>query len=796
MKFGALIPPRIARSAVITLALMLGLSAPWPSPTLGSSSAPQRTMIWFASTTTGRTALRATQLQSRRGSLISELGSKVVFAPQLSGFVVANLTAQQQVALASDPRVVAMEPDVVMHATVDEVNPPWGLDRIDQSALPLNARYNVPADGAGVDVYVIDTGVDAAHVAFGGRVEAGVDFVGDGYLPTQDPMGHGTHVAGTAAGNPYGIAQGAEIIPVRVLNAWGSGYFSWMVAGIDWTVASAAARKRPAVVNISAGASGIVPDAIAAVSRATAAGVVVVTAAGNNADNACNFTPGGAAESAITVAATSSDDSRTFWSNSGSCVDLFAPGDLIPSARAGGGSVMMSGTSMAAPHVTGVAALLRGLDPTATPAQITQELIDASTKGVVTDPNGSPNRLLHISCLGAPCPVTPPGTSQHLSVGTTLYGISSVWERALSTSFSFYRCTVEGGATTSVPGDCVQVSTGPSYQIDAADYGRFIRRIDVATNLVGSTVSASETSNAILTMGRMQDPLELSGAPATLLIGERATLGSTGGTSTGAVSAVSRDESVCSTTGLTVVAVGAGTCTVFLRKAEDALYAAVDSADTSITVLIPPSVPSITSDPQIVVTPVVGRGVSASTGTWLASPSPSLSYQWYRCTSVGAAVTASSAPSRCTKLAGATSATYVPSSSDYGKLLRIAVKALNTFGALTRFSATSPTVASVPYKNSAPTISGTAKMGRVMTARTGTFGGSTPMTYAYQWFSCTSRASTGLALPIGCVAINTPLVEYMTLTGAQVGRYVLIAVTATNDFGSLTQYSATSSAIR
>ena len=302
---------------------------------------------------------------------------------------------------APTPTPVPADPDQITEAMAitgpgrpqNRVALTWNIDRLDQRGATLDGRYAVPLDGTGVTAYVIDTGVMADHSEFDGRMLAGMDGVGDGN-GTGDCNGHGTHVAGTIAGQNYGVAPMARIVPIRVLGCSGDGSVSGVIAGIDWMVATHAADT-PAVANMSMGA----PSSAAlnaAVDRAVADGITVAVAAGNNATDACSTSPASDPR-AITVAATDDNDARAPFSNYGSCVTLFAPGANIESASNTGvkDTQILSGTSMATPHATGVAALLLSGTPSATPKQVKQGMVDATTPGVVIDAGpASPNLLL------------------------------------------------------------------------------------------------------------------------------------------------------------------------------------------------------------------------------------------------------------------------------------------------------------------------------------------------------------------------------------------------------------------
>lgn len=308
----------------------------------------------------------------------------------LDGFA-ATLDEHEALALAADPEVAYVEEDARVHATATrQGNATWGLDRIDQPDLPLDTSYTYLDSGAGVTAYVFDSGIRATHGEFTGRIVSGFGAIDDGQ-GTNDCNQHGTHVAGTVGGTVLGVAKEVSLVPVRVLDCEGSGTVSQTIAAIDWVIAN----KRPlSVANMSLG--GPASDAQdAAVRRLIAAGVPVVVSAGNDAADACTQSPARVAE-AITVAATDANDARATFSNHGSCVDLFAPGVDIRAASVAGDTLArtLSGTSMAAPHVTGAVAMYLAAHPTATPPEVKAALLDGATPGKVSDLRGSPNRLL------------------------------------------------------------------------------------------------------------------------------------------------------------------------------------------------------------------------------------------------------------------------------------------------------------------------------------------------------------------------------------------------------------------
>jgi aqualysin 1 len=313
-----------------------------------------------------------------------------VYAHAIHGFA-ARMSEDEALTLSEDDRVRFVEEDSVVEAIATQSSPPWGLDRIDESALPLSRTYSYTTTGAGVNAYIIDTGIRRTHTQFGGRALAGFDAIGDG-RNGNDCHGHGTHVAGTVGGSTYGVAKSVRLFTVRVLSCSGSGSTSGVIAGVDWVTRN---HAKPAVANMSLG-GGASTAMDTAVRNSISAGVTYSIAAGNSNQNAANFSPARVGE-AITVGATTSSDTRSSFSNFGSGVDIFAPGSAILSAwrTSDTATATISGTSMAAPHVAGVAARFLQGSPGSSPASVRNAIVSTANLNRLSGlPSGTANRLL------------------------------------------------------------------------------------------------------------------------------------------------------------------------------------------------------------------------------------------------------------------------------------------------------------------------------------------------------------------------------------------------------------------
>ncbi|MFI9829923.1 S8 family peptidase [Streptomyces sp. NPDC051913] len=389
-----------AITSLATAALVGGLTAlpaqaaPAEGKVLAADSPTAVKDSYIVTLKTGSAGLKASSSAGK--NLVKEYGGTVgkTFGTVLNGYS-ATLSATEARRLAADPAVAHVEQNqVVKLADTTQSSAPWGLDRIDQAALPLSGTYTYPdTAGSGVTVYVIDTGVRITHTQISGRASYGYDAV-DGDTTASDGNGHGTHVATTIAGSTYGVAKKANIVAVRVLDNSGSGTTAGVIAGINWVTNN---HTTPAVANMSLGGSAST-SLDTAVANSIASGVTYAVAAGNSSANASSYSPARVA-TAITVGATTSTDARASYSNYGSTLDIFAPGSSIVAGynTSDTATATLSGTSMATPHVAGAAAVYLAGHTSATPATVASALVNGATSGVVTSAGtGSPNKLLKL----------------------------------------------------------------------------------------------------------------------------------------------------------------------------------------------------------------------------------------------------------------------------------------------------------------------------------------------------------------------------------------------------------------
>ena len=439
-------------------------------------------------------------------SVMRGLGGQMhhVYSQAIKGFTATLPDAALQ-SIRNHPNVDYVEQDQTVH--MNQVSPQdqstWGLDRVDQASLPLSSQYYFNYTAKGVNAFIIDTGIRPDHVEFTGRLLPGYNVIADSN-GTNDCNGHGTHVAGTVGGTTWGVAKEVSLIPVRVLDCNGSGTTSGVIAGVDWVAGSA---LRPAVGNMSLG-GGASPSLNAAVAGAVGKGVTMVVAAGNSNADACNYSPA-QEPSAITVGATTSSDARASYSNYGTCLDIFGPGSSITSAWNSGTTATntISGTSMAAPYIAGVAALALAANPTASPAAVTNFLIANATPNKLSAiGSGSPNLLVYSLASGMPTEMATQVvavkflTGKSAKSGTNWRAYATPTIRDVNSGAVVANATVNGSFTPGGTSSCITGSTG-SCTMSSGNISRSTSSTVISvTHVSGTNMRYDSSQNSVTTI--------------------------------------------------------------------------------------------------------------------------------------------------------------------------------------------------------------------------------------------------------------------------------------------------------
>jgi len=645
-----------------------------------------------------------------------------------SNTITAELTKSDRSRLARDRDVNGIELDRIFTRTTIQTDPQWGLDRIDQRELPLDNSYGYSSDGTGVDIYVIDSGIRSDHVEFTGRIKKTVNF--SPVSGVEDCDGHGTHVAGTALGTEFGVAKNANLIVVRVFDCFGSATTTTIVRAIDWVIRDHRSST-PAVANLSLG-GGLSTLLNNAVQRLINDGVVTVVAAGNSGANACNFSPS-SVTAAIVVGASDQIDQDTDFSNVGSCVDLFAPGKLVNSAFIGGdqASDVLSGTSMAAPHVAGVAAILLEenfasiRNKSAANSIIQNLIIEQSTKGELTSvyatftsgsPFFSPNRLLFTQSVEAgPDPDTPPsvsgspGVTTEFSVGSNAAVTGDTWSGSPTPtiSFSWLACTRRDSRSrtgSSIPRECSSLGapSNREYTVGADAIGKYLRVLITGTNTAGNSSIMTATTRNVIASSPVNTALPNISGTATL---DSRLRGNAGSWTSSPAARLSYQWMQCTTTDSveSCTAISRATSTDYRIASEQGgshirfRVTASNSAGTVVAHSLPtdqvfappapPAPPNTRSSISIRGSERVGAELTASALSWSGSPTPTVERQWLRCAQRNSRQ-AIRDPGNCTEIAGATNTSYIATTTDIGFYLGVRETAVNASATVVVWSAT------------------------------------------------------------------------------------------------------------
>lgn len=487
----------LATSAVAAAA---SLAAPLASASAATDTVEHGYIVQLK--TTANIQSEAAQAEGRGGEVTDK------FSKALRGFAV-DASGSEIARIKTDPQVAAVYPDYPVSIDASQVSPPVNIDSMDSTnpLLPNNGSYTYTADGRGVDVYVVDTGVNYNHFDLVGRTTTGFNAIADGRVDGLDCNGHGSHVAGIAAGSRYGVAKAARVVPVRVLGCTGSGSTSDIIRGIDWVIAQRAASGRPAVMNLSLGMVGSNAPMEAAVANAYNNRVIPVVAAGNSGIDACGSSPA-RSPLAITVGSVNRLQTQSSFSNFGSCLDVYAPGESIQSAWHTANNVVatLNGTSMAAPHVAGVAAMYLSAYPQDSAASITSRVLSGSTSpGVLNRSAGSPDLFAKAPNIGFPVAAVPVVNTVAPSIsGNFISGGTATVNFGTWTGAAQYQATLQVATSASGPWFTMSTIQGGSegapvnFTVSPAHLTGAMRVIVTASN---SAFSTSATSANVVTTG-------------------------------------------------------------------------------------------------------------------------------------------------------------------------------------------------------------------------------------------------------------------------------------------------------